>query len=140
MKCLLCAIGLIVFAGAKGQSIVGTWQQEENKTCFESQLPESQTEKELLPSMGSNSKTGVAKLITFDAKGRGEEAIFSQGEKKGSNKNSFKYQLIGQDLQILDKKSGIMTQHFIIDELTESSLKIHDAKKDCETRSFSRVK
>jgi hypothetical protein len=33
-----------------------------------------------------------------------------------------------------------MTQHFVIDELSESVLKIHDVEKDCESRTFSRVK
>jgi hypothetical protein len=28
----------------------------------------------------------------------------------------------------------------VIDEVTESSLKIHDAVKDCEVKIFSRVK
>ena len=58
------------FTCGQAQSLVGTWQQMENKTCFESQLPESQTEKELLPDMSSSSQTAVAKLIRFDAKNR----------------------------------------------------------------------
>ena len=140
MKYFICAAAMIAFAGVKAQSIVGTWQQVEKKTCFESQLPESKTEKELLPDMSGSSQTSVAKLIRFDAKGRGEEGIFSKGEKKGSGMNSFQYKMNGQDLLLLDKKSGIMTQHFIIDELSESTLKIHDAIKDCESRTFSRIK
>jgi len=34
----------------------------------------------------------------------------------------------------------MITQRFIIDELTENALKIHDAVKDCETRTFVRAK
>ncbi len=140
MKYFICAAAMIAFAGVKAQSIVGTWQQVEKKTCFESQLPESKTEKELLPDMSGSSQTSVAKLIRFDAKGRGEEGIFSKGEKKGSGMNSFHYKMNGQDLLLLDKKSGIIIQRFVIDTLSESILKIHDAVKDCEARSFSRVK
>ncbi len=124
----------------KAQSLVGTWQQMENKTCFESQLPESETEKELLPAMSSSSQTSVAKLIRFDTKSRGESGIFTKGAKKGSGMTAFQYKVNGNELLLLDKKSGIMTQHFVIDELSESTLKIHDAIKDCESRTFSRVK
>jgi len=140
MKYFFSIVLIVAFAEMRAQSLVGTWQQMENKTCFESQLPESQTEKELLPEMISNSQTAVAKLIRFDAKSRGEEGIFSKGKKKGSSMNAFQYKLNGNELLLLDKKSGIMTQHFVIDELSESTLKIHDAVKDCESRTFSRIK
>ena len=120
MKYFLSIVLIAAFAEMRAQSLVGTWQQMENKTCFESQLPESQTEKELLPEMSSNSQTAVAKLIRFDAKSRGEEGIFSKGKKKGSSMNAFQYKLNGNELLLLDKKSGIMTQHFVIDELSES--------------------
>ncbi len=140
MKYFISAVLVFACAAAQSQSMIGTWQQVENKTCFESQLPKSETEKELEPQMGASSKSSVAKLIRFDAKGRGEEGIFTAGKKKGSGTSAFRYQLNGQELQLLDKKSGIITQRFIIDELTESSLTIHDAVKECEVRVFSKVK
>jgi hypothetical protein len=140
MKYYLTLVLITAFAEMRAQSIAGTWQQMENKTCFESQLPESQTEKELLPGMSSASQTAVAKLIRFDARNRGEEGIFSKGQKKGSSMTAFQYKVTGNELLVLDKKSGIMTHHFVIDELSESTLKIHDAVKDCESRTFSRVK
>ncbi len=140
MKYFFWIVLMIAFAGVQAQSIVGTWQQMENKTCFESQLPESETEKELKPDMGGTSRTSVAKLIRFGAKGAGEEGIFSKGKKKGSSMSAFRYAINGQELQFLDKKSGIISQRFTIEELTDTSLKIHDADKDCETRSFIRVK
>jgi hypothetical protein len=140
MKYLIGLFGLMVFTGLKAQSIVGSWQQMENKTCLETEFKESETEKELLPSMGASSDAGVAKLIVFDSRGRGQEGIFSQGQKKGSAMSAFQYKVNGEDLLFLDKKSGIITKHFIIDTLTESSLKIHDALKDCEARSFIKVK
>ena len=130
---------VIVFGGAQAQSLVGTWQQVEEKTCMQSPFEESDTEKELLTGFGST-QNAVAKLIKFGSKGTGEEGIFSKGSKKGSAMNSFKYQVNGLELLLLDKKSGIMTQRFIIDELNVSTLKIHNASKDCEIRSFSRIK
>jgi hypothetical protein len=140
MKHFFCAALLMAFVSARGQSIIGTWQQVEKQTCFESQLPESETEKELLPQMGGSSQNTVAKLIRFDAKGRGEEGIFTTGKKKGSSLDEFRYEISGDELQLLDKKSGIMTQRFIIDSLTETVLQLHDALKNCEVRSFSRIK
>ena len=140
MKYVLCAVAMIAFAGAQAQSIVGTWQQVGKRTCFENELPESETEKELTPQMGASSQNTVANLIRFDSKGRGYEGIFTEGKKKGSSMNEFQYQIDDQELQLLDKRSGIITQRFIIDTLTETSLRIHDAMKDCEVRSFKRVK
>ncbi len=139
MKNYLLVFLVIVFGGAQAQSLVGTWQQVEEKTCMQSPFEESDTEKELLTGFGST-QNAVAKLIKFGSKGTGEEGIFSKGSKKGSAMNSFKYQVNGLELLLLDKKSGIMTQRFIIDELNVSTLKIHNASKDCEIRSFSRIK
>lgn len=123
----------------QAQSVVGTWQLVEEQTCLQVQFEKSETEKELEQSMGS-SKNAVAKLIRFDKKETGEEGIFSQGNKKGTGMSSFRYNVKGNELRFLDKKSGIISQRFVIDELTESTLKIHNAMKDCEVRFFSRVK
>ena len=139
MKKYLMVILITAFGSAQAQSIVGTWQQVEEKTCLTSQFEQSDTEKELLQGFGST-QNAVAKLIKFGIKGTGEEGIFSKGKKKGSAMNGFMYQVNGQELLLLDKKSGIMTQRFIIDELSVSTLKVHNASKDCEVRSFSRIK
>jgi len=72
-------------------------------------------------------------------KGTGEEGIFSQGKKKGSDKNKFNYRVTGQELQFLDKKSGMATQRFIIDELSATTLRFHNALKDCEVKTFTRL-
>lgn len=136
-------VSLILFlAGTtlcQAQNIVGTWQMTEQKTCFQSQFEESDTEKELKDAKAS-AKTGVAKLIKFDAKGSGEEGVFSQGKKKGSGMNPFKYQVMGQELHFLDKKSGIITERFVIEELSATTLRIHNSNRDCEVRTFVRVK
>jgi hypothetical protein len=103
-------------------------------------MQESDTEKELEGMMGSNSKSAVAKMIVFKKDGTGEEGIFSAGKKKGSSMNPFHYKVSGQELLFTDKKSGIITQRFAIEELTETSLKIHDAMKECEAKTFVKVK
>ncbi len=140
MKTIFLITLVIVAASASAQSIVGRWQLSEKKTCFQSEMKESETEKELAEAMGSTSATGVAQVMTLDEKGRGEEGIASAGKKKATSKESFKYQVSGSELQILDKKSGLVTERWIIDELSDTSLKLHDAKRECETKSYIRVK
>ncbi len=139
MKYLLSFMIIAFAVSAGAQTIVGTWQQTEDKTCFQSQFEKSETEKELEGAMGGTASS-VAKLIKFDAKGGGEEGIFSVGKKKGSGMTAFKWKINEQELQFVDKKSGMITQRFIIDELSPSTLRIHNAMKDCEIKVFSKVK
>ncbi|MFY8036931.1 MAG: hypothetical protein ACOVMQ_07170 [Cyclobacteriaceae bacterium] len=139
MKSLVLLFFLSLSGFAQAQGLIGTWQLTDDQTCLKSQFEKSDTEKELEKSMGST-QTGVAKLIRFDKKGNGEEGIFTVGKKKGTGMNSFQYDVKGNELFFKDKKSGLITQRFIIDEVTESTLKIHNALKDCEVKIFSRVK
>jgi hypothetical protein len=134
-------LAMIVLSGwqVRAQSVVGSWQLTDEKTCFQTEMEESDTEKELTKDMGS-SRTGVARVIKFDKKGGGEEGIFSAGEKKGTGLTSFKYKLNANSLILLDSKSGIMTQQLVIDELTASKLTFHDAQKECEIKTFTRIK
>lgn len=131
----------IVMTGwqSQAQSIVGTWQLADEKTCFQTEMKESDTEKELTKNMGS-SRNGVARTIHFGKNGSGEEGVFSTGQKKGSDMNSFKYKINEKELVLLDGKSGIITQQYVIDELSAATLKIHNARKDCEVKTFSRIK
>jgi hypothetical protein len=138
-KGLLSLVLFVLAVTGSAQSLVGTWQVTEEKTCFDSQIKESDTEKELRQSMGST-KTGVARVIQFNKNGTGEEAVFATGSKKGSGKTNFKYRYVDSTLQLLDKKSRIMTQHLIVDELTATTLRIHIASKACETKTFTRIK
>ncbi len=128
---------------AKAQSIVGSWQLTEEKTCFQSEMEnmkKTDTEKELEQSMGGSGQQSVARVIKFDRKGGGEDGIFSTGKKKAADMSAFKYKVNGNELDMLDAKSGIITQRLIIDELTDSSLRLHNAVKDCETKTFTRIK
>jgi hypothetical protein len=140
MKAILTMALLLSFTASYGQGLIGTWQLTEEKTCFAATFEKSDTEKELEQSMGKGSQTAVAKIIRFDKKGTGEEGIFSQGKKKGAGHTSFKYSVKDKELQLLDAKSGIITQRFVIDEVSESTLKLHDAAKDCEVKVFARIK
>ena len=124
---------------AQGQSLVGTWQLTEEKPCISQQIEESDTEKDLLKSFGS-SGSAVARIIRFDPKGKGQEGIFGRGKRKGSDMEAFRYQLSGNELQFLDKKSGIIMERFAIDELSSTTLKFHRVGRECEVRTLIRVK
>ena len=54
--------------------------------------------------------------------------------------SAFNYKVNGPELLLMDIKSGIMTQQFVIDTLTQSNLTIHLLKKDCEIKTFTRIK
>lgn len=135
------ALLFFLFVGYVGhsQSLVGGWQLVNEKTCFERQIEESETEKELRKDMGST-MNAVARVIRFDKNGSGEEGIFTTGKKKGTGMTSFKYRVNGRSIQLLDKKSGIMTQEMIIDDISSTTLSVHMANRDCETKSFARIK
>ena len=140
MKYSLLAALMLLGGISQAQSIVGTWQLLEEKTCFESNMKESETEKELLPAMQSSGNSSVARLIKFDKKGYGQDGIFSVGKKKGADMDNFKYTVHGNELLLLDAKSGLMTQQLIIDELSDGTLKVHNGKSECEIKTFSRIK
>jgi len=140
MKTILNFAFALISVSAFSQSIQGTWQLTDSKTCFQADMKESETEKELESKMGGSAVSTVARLIIFKKDGSGQEGIFSVGKKKGADMNSFQYKISGQELNFTDKKSGMIVHRFIVDELTETSLKIHDAMKDCETKSFTKVK
>lgn len=139
MKILIFGLFVFVSTTTYSQSLVGTWQLTNEKTCFQSEMKESDTELELKDGM-KPSRNSVARMLKFTNKGTSEEGIFSQGKKKGEKLNSFEYRVVGQELQFIDKKSGMATQRFIIEELSSSTLRFHNALKDFEVKSFTRVK
>lgn len=149
MKTLVCITLIATAIGASAQTIVGKWQLSEQKTCFQAnvaseaeraEMKESDTEKELSSAMSSSSATAVARVMELKDDGKGEEGIFSAGKKKASSKTAFRYQVSDEEFYILDKKSGVVTQRWIIDELTETSLKMHDAARECETKAYIKAK
>src|SRR4051812_46988215 len=137
MKIWIASCFALVVWQTKAQNIVGAWQLTEEKSCFQSEMEnmkKSGTEKELEKNMGGSGQQSMARVIKFDRKGEGEDGIFSTGKKKAADMNNFKYKINGNELDLLDAKSGIITQRLVIDELTDSSLKVHNTVKDCEIK------
>lgn len=54
--------------------------------------------------------------------------------------SSFTYAVYNDELQIKDKKSGMITQRFVVEELSDGTLRMHRAERDCEVMIFSRIK
>lgn len=138
MRYLIILFIVIAVMPTLGQSIVGTWQLTDQKPCIEQQIELSETEKELLPNFGSSNQS-IAALINFDEKGKGKTGIYSEGRKKSKDKESIEYRLSGGELQFLDRKSGIIKERFVIDELTSVKLQLHRVDRDCEIRTYIRV-
>src|ERR1044071_5776733 len=113
MKTLFLITLITVSIAAQAQSIVGRWQLSEQKTCFQAEMKEGDTEKELTAAMGASSATGAARVMTLDEKGRGEEGVMSVGKKKATSKETFTYQVSGSEFQVLDKKSGLVTNRWV---------------------------
>ncbi|MDZ7649641.1 MAG: hypothetical protein U5K54_22155 [Cytophagales bacterium] len=138
MKYLITSLLSLLVSVSFSQGLLGTWQLTDEKTCFQSEMKESDTELELKDAMGA-SRQSVVRMITFGKKGTAEEGIYSKGKKKGTDTNKFNYNVIDNELQFLDKKSGMATQRFIIDEITNTTLRIHNVLKDCEIKTYTRI-
>jgi hypothetical protein len=140
MKWIIITMLTLAGLSAQGQTLVGTWQLTSEESCLQTDSPLSDTEKELLPMMGGSSQSSVARIIRFDAKGRGEESIFVAGRKKGADRLPFRYRISDSQLQLLDVKSGMMTRGLVVDSLTQSLLIFHTAQRECEKKTFSRIR
>ncbi|MBX7124634.1 MAG: lipocalin family protein, partial [Cyclobacteriaceae bacterium] len=122
------------------QSISGTWQLTDEQSCLQTDMEESDTERELRGKMSSNGFSTVAKMLKLKSDGTGEEGVYSAGKKKGSGVRQFRYRVNGNELQYVDKKSGMITERYTIVEMTEGSLKLQPAGRDCGLRTFSRAR
>ncbi|HBK88427.1 MAG: hypothetical protein U0289_14810 [Cyclobacteriaceae bacterium] len=140
MKWIVVITLMLASVVSRGQTIIGTWQLTSEASCLQTDSPLSDTEKELLPMMGGASQSNVARIIRFDAKGRGEESIFIAGRKKGADRMPFRYRVDNTQLQLLDTKSGMMTRGLVIDSLTQSVLIFHPSQRECEKKTFSRIR
>ncbi|MGE0771054.1 MAG: lipocalin family protein [Cyclobacteriaceae bacterium] len=136
---MLVLMALAAIVGSRAQSIVGTWQLTDTKNCVEKMMKESDTEKELKSGFGSSSHR-VARVIAFNQKGMAEESIKSAGKKKGEEKIVSKYQIKDGELHLMDKKSGIVKERFVIEEFEGSTLRVHRAERDCEVMTFTKIK
>lgn len=142
MKKFICLflIGCGTTVSLKAQSIIGSWQLLRQTDCMEEKLSASNDSTQQLidemKSMGGASQ----QVVTFREKMAGEESTRILSHKKASNSKSFLYKFDGESLLILDKKSHILTDNYLVDKFSSDSLVISNAARPCETKIFLKIK
>jgi len=140
MRRLLVGLLFLSIYVAYGQTLPGTWQVVKQSNCIGNEFGEpSETEEALLESMSSLSGY-TPKTFLFNADGSGEENWRSRGKKKSASKEKFLYRYTDEALYLLDKKSRLITDTFLVEELTATSLKMFNKDRSCERLELVRVK
>ena len=139
MKSALVLICGLLVAGVHAQGIVGTWQIMKQSNCMSDEMDElSDTEEELLEAMSSKSDH-TPMTLKFNADGTGEENWKVVGRKKSAGREKFLYRRDDTLLYFLDKKSRLITDTFIVEELTPSTLVIFNKVRNCERAELIRI-
>jgi hypothetical protein len=139
MKSVMVFAFWLQFGLSYSQPIVGTWQVAKQSNCMSDELGDpSDTEKEMLEAMSS--KAGYTPMtIRFNADGSGEENWKVLGRKKSASREKFLYRHDDIFLYFLDRRSRIITDTFIVEELTPSTLVIFNKARNCERSELIRV-
>lgn len=118
------------------ESIVGSWQLVKQSSCVEEGAAIRQGAAEL-PSEGGSSPSGA--IVTFKENASGEESIRILNSAKTGNAKKFYYKFAEDMLLILDKKTQMISDSYIVDKFSTDSLIISNASRPCETRIFVKI-
>lgn len=130
---------VVVAAGSYGQLVVGTWQAIKESSCLENELePPTETEEELSQQMATRSGA-TPKVIQFNSDNTGEHNWKSVGKKKAAVREKFLYKVADDALYLLDKKSRLIIDTYIIQVLTAESLVLVNKSRPCERMELVRV-
>lgn len=132
----LCSISFFCNA----QTILGTWQLMKETSCLEKEMKEESDALRPLVEDMKNMSSPAAQVVTFKAKGSGEESTRILNRKRTANNKNFLYKFNGTSLLILDKKSQTITDSFTVDKLSGDSLIVSSASRACETRIFIKIR
>jgi len=140
MKKVLVGLMIMMISSTFAQTLTGTWQVIKESNCMGDEFNNnpSEAEEELLKSMSFMSG-GTPKTIQFNADGSGEENWRKKGKKKPSSKEKFLYRISDGIIYFLDKKSRLITNTYIIEQLTESQLLMFNKERSCERVELSRI-
>ncbi|QOI97235.1 MAG: hypothetical protein HRU69_06915 [Flammeovirgaceae bacterium] len=132
---------MIVFAtGGYGQSVVGYWQVIKQSICLGNEMvPTSETEEELSQQMAALAGP-TPRVIQFNTDNTGEHNWKSVGKKKAAVRDKFLYKVADDTVYLLDKKSRLITDTYIIQVLTAESLVLVNKSRPCERIELVRVK
>lgn len=138
MRGLVVAILILAVASAFAQSLSGTWQVVKESNCLGDEFSDpSETEEELVESMSTLASS--PKMLLFNDDNSGEENVRSKGKRKASSKEKFLYRYNDGFIYFLDKKSRLITDTFIVEELTATSLIIFHKERTCERLELTRI-
>ena len=133
---------ILLLAALSGysQTIVGIWQVTKESTCLEIELgSSSEAEEELTNEMAALSGQ-TPKVLQFNSDNSGEQNWKSAGRKKSAVRDKFLYKVADYTLYLLDKKSKLITDTYLIEVLTENNLVLVNKSRSCEQIELVRVK
>jgi hypothetical protein len=140
MKLTGCIVLIVAALNGFCQSITGTWQVMTESTCLGNELePPAETEQELVNQMATLSGQ-TPKIVQFNSDNSGEQNWKSAGKKKTAVKEKFLYKVADDVLYLLDKKSRLITDTYLIQLLTADSLVLVNKSRSCERMELVRVR
>jgi hypothetical protein len=123
-----------------GQNLTGVWQVTHESQCMDQELgTPSETEEELEEAMQSMSGR-APKVMILKADLTGEWNWKTVGKKKSAYKEKFIYRISDGIIYILDKRSRLITDTFIIELNTADSLIVFRKDRSCERYEMVRTK
>lgn len=131
---------LLVCSFSRAQEIVGKWQLVKQSTCIEDELDANSPEEEEIISEMKSMSGAAPQTIEFKENNSAVENTKIIDRKKSYNSNAMMYKFTGDALHILDKKSRMIIDSFIVEQLSADSLIISNSERACETRVFVKIK
>ena len=113
---------------AFGQSILGKWQFVQQSNCEGEIISSKDIYKKLVP------------VVTFKDKRNGEETVRMLTNRKPSGSKVFLYKIDETTLYILDKKTQMIIDRFVMDFIQPDSLTLSNLSEPCNSKIFVRIK
>ncbi|MCU0356287.1 MAG: hypothetical protein MUE95_01780 [Cyclobacteriaceae bacterium] len=131
---------MIVSLTMHAQNLTGTWQVVKQSNCMDQELGEpSDTELELLEAMESMAGA-PPRVLSLASDNTGEWNWKTAGKKKALVREKILYRVNDGFLYILDRKSRLITDTFIIELATADTLILFRKDRSCERYELVRTK
>ena len=123
---------------AQTGNIVGNWRLVNQSSCVDETA--SEIEKSRSEIRRDTTEAPLAgQVVTFKDNATGEEPMRILNSAKAANSRKFYYKFNGDMLLILDKKSQIISDSYMVDKFTADSLIISNTSRPCETMIFVKI-
>lgn len=140
MKILSMLMLLLVCSVGYAQEIIGKWQLVKESTCTEDELDANSADEEEIVREMKTMSGATPQTIEFKENNSAVESTKIIDRRKSYNSNAMAYKFTGEALHILDKKSRMIIDSFIVEQLSADSLIISNSERACETRVFVKIK